>query len=170
MYDFVFVIVTLFLVWIFIKLKTERGVFVPLPMRTVHQMLEIAKIKKGDVLYDLGSGDGRVLVEAVKKYGIRAVGVEKDAILYFISRLNVKIRKLEKRIKMLNKDFFDESLKEASVVTIYLTPKLNEMLSSKFKKELRKGARVVSAAHKIKGWKPVKKIKTGHFWTYLYKI
>lgn len=170
MYDFVLVIITLFLVWIFIKLKTERGVFVPLPMRTVRQMLEVAKIKKDDVLYDLGSGDGRVIVEAAKKYGINAVGIEKDLILYFVSRLNLKVRKLENRVKVLNKDFFNENLKAASIVTIYLTPKLNEMLKPKFKKELRKGARIVSAAHEIKGWKPVKKIKTGHFWTYLYKF
>jgi hypothetical protein len=73
-------------------------------------------------------------------------------------------------VKILNKDFFKENVRDADVVTIYLTPKLATMLKTKFEKELKQGARVVSAAHEIKGWTPVRKIKTGHFWTYLYKI
>lgn len=159
-----------FFVWGIIKLNAEEGFFVPLPMRTIRQMLKLARIKKGDVLYDLGSGDGRIVIEAVNQYGIRAVGIESGTLAYLISRTNVKIKRLNGHVKILNKDFFKTGIKEASVVTIYLTPKLNKMLKPKLKKELKKGTRVVSAAHEIKGWKPVKKVKTGHFWTYLYKI
>ena len=160
----------LFLLWGIIKLAREEGFFVPLPMGTIRKMLKLAKIKKGDVLYDLGSGDGRITIEAAKNYGIRAVGIEKNVLLYLLSKLNVKVRRLENRVEILNRDFFKVNIKEADVVTIYLTQKLNEMLESKFKKELRKGTRIVSAAHEIKGWKPAKRIKTGHFWTYLYKV
>jgi len=159
-----------FFLWGIVKLARQEGFFVPLPMGTVRKMLRLANIKKGDVLYDLGSGDGRVVIEAAKTYGIYAVGIEKNILLYLISRLNIKIRKLEGRIKILNKDFFKENLNEANIVTIYLTPKLNKKLEPKFKKELKRGARIVSAAHEIEGWRPIKKIKTGHFWVYLYKI
>jgi predicted RNA methylase len=159
-----------FLLWGIIKLSREEGFFIPLPMGTIRKMLKLAKIKKGDVLYDLGSGDGRIIIEAAKNYGIRTVGIERNVLLYFLSKLNVKIRGLENRVKIFNKNFFKENIREAGIVTIYLTPKLNEKLKPKFKKELRKGTRIVSAAHEIKGWKLAKKIKTGHFWSYLYKI
>jgi len=159
-----------FLLWGIVKLAREEGFFVPLPMGTIRKMLKLAKIRKGDVLYDLGSGDGRIVVEAAKSYGIRTVGIEKNLLLYLLSMLNVRVRRLENRVEILNRNFFKANIGEADVVTIYLTPKLNEKLKSKFKKELRKGTRIVSAAHEIKGWKLAKKIKTGHFWSYLYRI
>lgn len=159
-----------FFAWGIIKLRAQEGFFVPLPIGTVRSMLRLARIRRGDVLYDLGSGDGRVVVEAAKLYGIHVVGVERGTLAYIVSKLNVKLRRLDDRIKLLNKDFFKESIRDADVVTIYLTPKLATMLRPKFEKELKKGTRVVSAAHEIKGWKPLRKIKTGHFWTYLYKV
>ena len=169
MYEWILLVV-LFLLWGMKKLIWEEGFFVPLPMKTVRAMLKLAQIKKSDVLYDLGSGDGRTVVEAAKKYGIRAVGIESNPLVYFASKLNVNIRGLGGSVKILREDFFKHNIKEADVVTIYLTPKLNAMLKPKFEKELRKGTRIVSASHEIKGWKPVKRVKTGHFWTYLYKI
>lgn len=159
-----------FFVWGIIKLRAEEGFFVPLPMDTVRQMLKLAKIKKSDVLYDLGSGDGRTVIEAAKRYGIRAVGIECGDLIYAISKLNVRLRKMENKVKLIKNDFFKENISDATVVTFYLTPKLNRLLKLKLKRDLRRGTRVVSAAHEMPGWKPVRKIKTGHFWTYLYKI
>lgn len=159
-----------FFAWGIIKLRTQEGFFVPLPMSTVREMLKLASVKNGDVLYDLGSGDGRVVVEAARRYGIHAVGVENGALLYILSKLGVKLRRLDGKIKLVNKDFFKVNIRDADVVAIYLTPKLVNQLKPKFERELKKGVRVVSAAHEIKGWKPLRKIKTGHFWTYLYKI
>ena len=159
-----------FFIWGIIKLKEEEGFFVPLPMGTVRQMLKLAQIRKDDVLYELGSGDGRTVIEAAKSYGIKAVGIEIGHLAFAISNIRVRLSGTSNKVKLIKNDFFKEDISESTVVTFYLTPKLNEMLKPKLKKELKKGTRVVSAAHEIKGWKPVKKIKTGHFWTYFYRI
>jgi predicted RNA methylase len=152
------------------SLITQSGFFVPLPMATVRKILKCAKIRKTDVLYDLGSGDGRVVITAAKEYGIRAVGIEKNRLLAWISKLRVKRNGLEDRVKIINKNIFNTNLSDASIVVLYLTQRLNDELKPKLEKELEKGTRVLSASHIFKGWKEVKKIKTGHFYTYLYKI
>ena len=160
----------LFFGWCALKLVRQEGFFVPLPMGTVRQMLKLARIKKGDVLYDLGSGDGRVVIEAARAYGVKAVGIESWYFAYIISKIRLKLSGVSDRVKIVKNDMFKEDLSEATVVTLYLTAKLNRLLKPKLEKELKRGTRVVSAAHEMPGWKPVQKIKTGHFWTYLYKI
>jgi 16S rRNA A1518/A1519 N6-dimethyltransferase RsmA/KsgA/DIM1 with predicted DNA glycosylase/AP lyase activity len=163
-----------FFMWGIIKIRSGQGFFVPLPMGTVRTMLKMANIKKSDVLYDLGCGDGRVVVEAAKKYGVKAVGIDNSVLPYMVSKLNVRLRGLDSKgngqVKILNKDFMKHNISEATVIMIYLTPKMNARLKPKFERELKKGTRVVSAAHEMPGWKLQKKIKTGHFWTYLYKV
>jgi SAM-dependent methyltransferase len=161
-----YIIPAFFCAWFVVKLRAEEGFFVPLPMGTVRAMLTLAKVKRGDVVYDLGSGDGRTVIEAAK-LGARAVGIEYSIPVYALSKLRVALSGV-RDVKLLRKDFFETKLNDADVVTFYLTPKLARMLGPKLKRELRKGARVVSAAHEIPGWKPAGKIKTGHFWTYLY--
>lgn len=157
-------------IWGIIKLHRQEGFFVPLPMGTVRTMLKLAKIKEGDILYDLGSGDGRIVIEAAKRYNIRAVGIEVGNLIYAVSKLRIKLSKAGSGVKIIKNDIFKEDIGDATVVTFYLTPKLNRMLKPKLKKELKRGTRIVSASHEIPGWTPAKKIKTGHFWTYLYKI
>lgn len=173
MNDWVLIPGFLFL-WGIVRIRSGQGFFIPLPMETVRTMLKLARIRKGDVLYDLGAGDGRVVVEAAEKHGIRAVGIENSVLPYMIANLNVRLRGLDSkgngRVEILNKDFMKHNISKASVVTIYLTPKMNARLRPKFERELKKGTRVVSAAHEMPGWKLIKKKKTGHFWTYLYKI
>jgi hypothetical protein len=156
--------------WGIIKLWRQDGFFVPLPMGTVRTMLKIAGVRKGDVLYDLGSGDGRTVIEAAKLYGIHSVGIEHGHLIYAISKLRVGLSGAGDKVKLIKGDIFKEDLRVATIVTFYLTPKLNRMLKPKLEKELKKGTRVVSAAHEMPGWTPQKKIKTGHFWTYLYKL
>jgi 16S rRNA A1518/A1519 N6-dimethyltransferase RsmA/KsgA/DIM1 with predicted DNA glycosylase/AP lyase activity len=161
-------------VWGIVRIRSGQGFFIPLPMETVRRMLKLADVKKSDVLYDLGAGDGRVVVEAAKKHGARAVGIENSVLPYMISNLNVRLRGLDSKgsgqVEIINKDFMKHDISKATVVTIYLTPKMNARLKPKFERELKRGARVVSAAHEMPGWKLQKKIKTGHFWTYLYKV
>lgn len=168
------IIPAFFFIWGIVRIRSGQGFFIPLPMETVRTMLKLAKIKKGDVLYDLGAGDGRVVIEAAEQYGIHAVGIENSVLPYMIANLNVRLRGLDAKgngqIKILNKNFMKHSISKASVVTIYLTPKMNARLKPKFERELKKGTRVVSAAHEMPGWKLQKKVKTGHFWTYLYKV
>jgi predicted RNA methylase len=133
-------------------------------------MLKLAKIRKNDVLYDLGSGDGRVVIEAAKTYGVKAIGIEKNILLAWISRIKVRKNGLSDKVKIINDNIFDQDLSGATVMAMYLTQKLNDKLQPKLERELKKGTRIVSASHFFKGWKLVEKIKTGHFYSYLYKI
>lgn len=163
-----YIIPAFFCAWFVIKLRAEDGFFVPLPMGTVRAMLRLAKVKRGETVYDLGSGDGRTVIEAAK-LGARGVGIEYSIPVHLLAMLRLAMSGIS-GVKLFRKDFFKTNLKDADVVTFYLTPKLARMLGPKLKRELGRGARVVSAAHEISGWKPARKIRTGHFWTYLYKI
>lgn len=152
--------------------KIARGypVYVPLPIGTIRRMLELAKVKPTDTVFDLGSGDGRVVITASKEFGAKVVGVEKNKILAGVSEWRVKRNKLVDKVKIVNQDLFDCDMSKATVVAVYLTQKFNNMLRPKLEKELKHGTRIVSAAHVFKGWKEIEKIRTGHFYTYLYEM
>ena len=104
----------------------------------------LAKIKKGEVIYDLGSGDGTVLVIAAKEFGATGIGIEIDPLRFFISKINFMINGMSANLKVKRKDFFNEDLKNADVIFVYLIPKTLEKLIPKFKKELKKGTKIVS--------------------------
>jgi len=144
------------------------AIFVPLPRSTVKKILKLAKVSKKDVVYDLGCGDGRVLIEAAKM-GARAVGIENNPLLCWLSKLNVEKNNLGNKIKIIRENFFKQNLHDATVIVVYLSQKLNDRLQPKLERELRAGARVVSADHTF-AWKEIKRIKTGHFYSHLYKI
>jgi len=130
--------------------------FVPTPMRIVRRMLSMAELKPGEVLYDLGSGDGRVIITAAEEFGARAVGVELNPIRVYLSKLRVSRLGLQDRVEVRRQSFFEADLREADVVSMYLLPEINEKLKPKLKEELKRGARVVVYAFIIKGWKPTK--------------
>lgn len=134
---------------------------------TIDEMLKMAELTQGDVLYDLGSGDGRVLIEATRKYGIKAVGIEKNKILAWLCKRAVAKNRLEDKIQVVNADFFKQDLSEATVVTVYLSQKINDRLEPKLRKELKEGTRILSADHTF-NFQEKAKDKTGHFWTHLY--
>jgi predicted RNA methylase len=159
-----------FLFYMLAKLALNEAIYIPLPPSTIRKMLKLAKVKKNDLLYDLGAGDGRVLLIAAKEFGCRAVGIERSALLAAICRWRVKKEGLQDRVKVIEKNYFDVDLRKATVITAYLSKKQNKLLVPKLKKELKKGTRVVSASHVFPGLREVKRIKTGHFYTYLYKI
>lgn len=94
--------------------------FIPSPLKVVKAALELAKVGPGDVVYDLGSGDGRVVVLAAKLYGARAVGVEVDDALVLLSQMKVREEGLEDKVKILKKDFKEVSLEDATVVYLYI--------------------------------------------------
>lgn len=156
--------------WIWFELLRDEAPPIPLPKDTIRKILKLAQVKKNDVVYDLGSGDGRVVIIAAKEFGAKAVGIEKNRLFAWLSKKIIKKNKLENKIKIIKNDLFKEKINKADVVVIYLSHKLTQKLKTKFEKELKKGAKIISASHPIVGWKEVKKIKTGHFYSYLYKI
>jgi predicted RNA methylase len=163
-------IATIFLLKVWIDLIRNEAIFIPLPKNTIRKMLKEAKVSSKDIVYDLGCGDGRVLIIAAKEFGARAIGIEKSWILAKISEWRVKKEKLEDKVEVINKDFFKVNLSNATVIFAYLSKKINKKLEPKLKKELKKGTKVLSASHEFKGLKLVKKFKTGHFYSYLYII
>lgn len=144
-----------------------KRVFIPLPQETIDNMLKMAEIRNDDVLYDLGSGDGRILIAAARDYGIRAVGIEKNQILCWLSRRTIARNRLEDKIQVVNANFFEHNLSEATVVTVYLSQKINDRLEPKLQKELKEGTRILSADHTFNFLEKAK-CKTGHFWTRVY--
>ena len=163
-------ILTIILLKTWFDLIRGEAIFIPLPKNTIRKILKVAKVNKKDLVFDLGSGDGRVLIIAAKEFGARAIGIEKSWILCKITEWKIRKEGLEDKVKIINGDFFKESLKNATVVFVYLSKKVNQKLEPKLKKELKRGTRVVSASHEFENLKLVKKFKTGHFYSYLYII
>ncbi len=130
--------------------------YVPTPLPVARKMLELAKAGPGDVLYDLGAGDGRIVVMAAKEFGVsRAVGVELRHDLAEEARKKVRELGLEDRVEIVEADMFSVDISEASVVTLFLLTSVNRRLRPKLEAELRPGARVVSHEFLIPGWKPL---------------
>jgi SAM-dependent methyltransferase len=127
----------------------------PTPPAVVDKMLELAEVKKGDIVYDLGCGDGRILVTAAKKYGVKGFGFDIDPEQVKASIANVKENKVEDLVTIKKADIFTLDLKDASVVTLYLMPELNVRLMPQLEK-LKPGSRIVSHDWDMKGAKPNK--------------
>lgn len=128
--------------------------FVPTPQAVVDQMLSMAGIKEGDVLYDLGCGDGRIVVTAARRYGIKAIGFDLDPRRVAESLANVKSNSVEHLVTIQQADVFAVDLTPASVVTLYLLPKLNVRLMPQLAK-LKPGSRILSHDFDMKGAKPI---------------
>jgi SAM-dependent methyltransferase len=128
--------------------------YVPTPHEVVNRMLELAEIKPGDVLYDLGSGDGRIVVAAAKKFGIRAVGFEIDPGLVKDSRQIIKQAGLEELVEIREQDIRTVDFSPASIVTLYLYPAANLRLRPVLLRDLKPGSRVISHDFGMGSWKP----------------
>jgi SAM-dependent methyltransferase len=138
--------------------KDSDAVFVPTPMDVVTKMLEVGAVKNSDVVYDLGSGDGRIVIAAAKTFGCRAVGVELDEDLVKASRAQAKEAGIEKQVLFQHADLFEADFGDADVVTLYLLPAMNKRLIPKLNR-LRPGARVVAHYFPIPGVTPAKVVK-----------
>ena len=119
-------------------------------------MLKLADLKAGEVLFDLGSGDGRTVIMAAKTFGARAVGIELREDLAKKALGNIHENGLEGRVTIVNGDMFNVNLTSADVVYLYLTTSANEKIRPKLETDLRKGVRVVSHDYEVIGWKPEK--------------
>jgi precorrin-6B methylase 2 len=138
--------------------KEPDVIFVPTPQEVVDKMLELAKVTKKDVVYDLGCGDGIIVCTAAKKYKCKAYGFDIDPQRIKESKERVKKDKVDKLVTIEKKDIFTLDLSKATVVTLYLLPELNVKLIPQLKK-LKKGSRIVSHDFDMKGVKPDKVVK-----------
>ncbi len=132
----------------------ELAPFVPTPMEVVEKMLELAQVKSSDVLYDLGSGDGRIVITAAEKYGARAVGFEIDPELVEESRDNARREGVSHLVEIRQQDLMTADFSAATVVTIYLHPESNLLVRPLLRSQLKPGSRVVSNDFDMGDWKP----------------
>ncbi len=129
--------------------------YVPTPEKVVDRMLKLANVSSNDVLYDLGSGDGRIPITAVQKYGAsRATGIEINPELVQRSRENSQKAGVTDRVAFLQQDLFQTDLSQATVVTLYLLPSVNLQLQPKLLQELKPGTRIISHDFDMGEWKP----------------
>ncbi|MFX1245071.1 MAG: SAM-dependent methyltransferase [Promethearchaeota archaeon] len=122
----------------------------------VRRMLEIAEVTPNDILYDLGSGDGRVLFMAAKKYGAKAVGIEADPIRFYRTKRKIERMGLDHKVRLIHGNFFKQNLSEATVITIFQSQRVNQKIKPKFLQELRPETRIVSNQWTFEGWQPIK--------------
>ena len=145
-------------------------IFVPTPYEVVDAMLRLANVRKGDVLYDLGSGDGRIPVTAAKRFGIRAYGIDIDPQRIEEATDNARKNGVSSLVQFRQEDLFKTEFSDATVVTLYLLPDLNVKLRPRLLAELKPGTRVVSHQFDMGTWKPDKTVELNGRTIYLWTI
>lgn len=148
--------------------RTPDIFFVPTWEPVVYRMLELAGVTRDDVVYDLGSGDGRIVILAAQKYGARGVGIELDPKLVAISRQTARVAQVEERVTFIEGDLREADISKATVVTLFLSNSMNRELEPKLRRELRPGARIVSHQFPIGHWQPDKTARAPDDGTNLY--
>jgi SAM-dependent methyltransferase len=142
--------------------------FVPTPDTAVAAMLKLAGVGKDDVVYDLGSGDGRIVITAARRYGARGVGIDIDPARIAESEHNARAAGVASRVRFVNQDLFDADIGDATVVMLYLLPRLNLRLRPKLLADLKPGTRVVSYGFDMGEWVPERSVEVGssvvHLW------
>jgi len=167
-------------VWAIIISALAFGVFViwsaplgagwePTSRRKVRKMLEMSGAGPSDVIYDLGSGDGRIVVEAARRFHARAVGVEADPFRVLFSELTISLLHLEGQARIIWGNFFRVNLSEATIVTTFLSQGANRKLESKLMAELKPGTRVVSYEWTFDGWTPTARDSDNHLSLYVMR-
>jgi ribosomal protein L11 methylase PrmA len=144
--------------------------FVPTPVEVVDQMLELAQVTSKDVVYDLGCGDGRIVITAAKKYGARGVGIDIDPRLIEEARTNAREEGVRDQVAFYEEDLFESDIHDASVVTLYLLTSLNKRLRPKLWQDLKVGTRIVSHAFDMGDWKAEKMVISAGRPVYLWTI
>jgi len=142
--------------------------FVPTPDTAVSAMLKLAGVGKDDVVYDLGSGDGRIVIAAARRYGAHGVGIDIDPARIAEGERNARAAGVADRVRFVRQDLFDADITDATVVTLYLLPRLNLRLRPKLLADLKPGTRVVSYGFDMGEWAPERSVEVGssvvHLW------
>jgi SAM-dependent methyltransferase len=128
--------------------------WVPANEKRIHRALELVELKPGEVLYDLGSGDGRVLVVAARDFGARAVGVELSPLLFALAWIKIRAHGLQQKISLHCGSYFQVDISDADVIYLYLTRENTNRLRPKLEAEMKPGARLVSVSSDLEGWTP----------------
>jgi len=171
----VFFLVCFFLVFLVVSTYALGGwlaaPWLPLWKKDVYRMLDLAKIKENELVCDLGAGDGRLLIAAVKDYKAKGLGFEIAILPYLIGCFKIYIKGLNGRINFKLSNFFGQNIAQADVICLFLTPAGMEKLKTKLEKETKKGVRILSYAFEIKGWTPtlVDKPEQNRGTIYLYQ-
>ena len=142
--------------------RTPDVIWVPSPPEVIAAMLELADVRPTDVVYDLGSGEGEIVIEAARRYGVRAVGVEIDPERLDNAHKKAAAAGVTDRVTFVQRDLFEADISEATVVTLYLFPDVNARLRPKLVRELRPGTRIVSHDYGLGDWTPEKTVEV-HF-------
>jgi len=152
-------------------LREPDVIYLPTPHEAVTAMLKLANVGPGDIVYDLGSGDGRILITAVQDFGAaRGVGIDIDPAMIREGTDNAERARVTDRVRFLNEDLFDTDLHEATVVTLYLLPWLNRQLIPKLKAELKPGARIIAYRFAMGDWKPEQTITVNGQMIYFWRM
>ena len=152
------------------RTRTPDVIFVPTPNDVVNKMLEMAQVTAKDTVYDLGCGDGRIVITAAQRYGCRGVGIDIDPERIREATENVQKAKVTDKVKFIQGDLFEADISAATVVTLYLLTELNLKLRPKLMKDLRPGTRVVSHAFSMGDWKPERTEHVNGASVYLWRI
>jgi precorrin-6B methylase 2 len=142
----------------------------PTPNETVAAMLKLAEVKQNDIVYDLGCGDGRIVIAAARDFGARGVGIDIDPQRIAESNENARTAGVTQRVTFREEDLFEADIREATVVTLFLWPSLNLKLQPKLLKELKPGTRIVSYIHNMGDWPAEKQVTAGTRQIYLWTI
>ena len=149
--------------------RTPDVIYVPTPPEVVEAMLKVANVTKDDVIYDLGSGDGRIVIAAAKEFGARGVGIDIDPQRIMEAQENARKAGVSDKVRFLQQDLFESDFSEATVVTLYLLPQLNLRLRPKLLRELKPGTRIVSHSFDMGDWTPKVLLEVNdrfvYFWT-----
>lgn len=151
-------------------LRGPDVIFVPTPNDIVSTMLRMAGVGKKDTVYDLGCGDGRIVITAAQKYGARGVGIDIDPDRVTEATANVRKARVADRVKIVRGDLFEADIRPATVVTLYLLTDLNLKLRPKLLRELNPGTRIVSHAFAMGDWKPERTAEVSGTTVYLWRI
>ena len=144
--------------------------FVPTPQPVVEGMLKLGEVKSGDVLYDLGSGDGRIPITAAKMFGIHGTGIDINPVRIEEAQANAKKENVANLVTFRNEDLFEADFHDATVVTLYLLPSINLKLRPKLFRDLKPGTRIVSHSFDMGSWEPEKRIEVDSRYLYLWRI
>lgn len=152
------------------RVREPDVVYDPTPPEVVAAMLEMAELRAGDVLYDLGSGDGRIVIEAARRVGVRAVGIDIDPELVRLARERAQNEGLAGRAQFRQEDLLRADIGEATVVTLFLGPELNLRLRPRLLAMLAPGTRVISHQYDMGQWAPVRERRIGNRVIYLWIV